>query len=201
MDGVTISLLTHTPVRQLLCASRPAALRLEELQFTLGEGPCIDAARDRVPVLVADLHGELTRWPLFGACARELLPQVGAVYGFPLLVGGQALGAVDLIRDQPAPADPPFLRRAELAVQAVAQVLLPVYRRLLADEEAPPWEPTDMIATHWGATYRAAGMLAVRRGITVLEALDRMRAEAFVTGRPLSAIAADLLDPPPTSDG
>ncbi|WP_406725059.1 GAF domain-containing protein [Streptomyces sp. GD-15H] len=84
VDGATLSLLTDTPSRQLLAASNDAALLLEEIQFTVLEGPCISAARTGEPVAVADLRHELTLWPLFGAMVREKLPHVGSVYALPL---------------------------------------------------------------------------------------------------------------------
>ncbi|MFH9706999.1 hypothetical protein ACH4MW_00460 [Streptomyces luteogriseus] len=53
-DGATLSLLTDTPARRLLAASDATALRLEEIKFTVLEGPCITAA-------AAGVSGRL--WP------------------------------------------------------------------------------------------------------------------------------------------
>lgn len=93
VDGATLSLLTDTPSRQLLAASDDAdALLLEEIQFTVLEGPCISAARTGEPVAVDDLRHELTPWPLFGAMAREKLPGVGSVYALPLFFGDYVPG-------------------------------------------------------------------------------------------------------------
>ena len=41
-------------------ASDPTAHRVEELQFTLGEGPCHDAVRSGVPVFAPNLSGDTT---------------------------------------------------------------------------------------------------------------------------------------------
>lgn len=83
VDGVTLSLLTDTPSRQLLAASGDAALLLEDIQFTVLEGPCITAAQTGEPVAVHDLRDGLTPWPLFGATVRERLPEVGSIYALP----------------------------------------------------------------------------------------------------------------------
>ena len=41
--------------RATVCATDDVAARVEEMQFVLGEGPCVDAAAARSPVFVADL--------------------------------------------------------------------------------------------------------------------------------------------------
>ena len=55
IDGAAISLHTASTLRQTLYASDPTSDLLEELQFTLGEGTCMDAARTGRPVLVPDM--------------------------------------------------------------------------------------------------------------------------------------------------
>ena len=43
-DGVALAVLTRwRRLRDLLYASDPIARRLDELQYTIGEGPCFDA--------------------------------------------------------------------------------------------------------------------------------------------------------------
>src|SRR5205823_4573788 len=68
------------------CSSSEVSAPIQQLQFTLGEGPCIDACTLGRPVLEPDLDAPRTRrWIAFtpaavGAGAR-------AVFGFPLHVG------------------------------------------------------------------------------------------------------------------
>ncbi|MFK8843983.1 hypothetical protein [Streptomyces sp. Ac-502] len=56
-----------------------------------------------------------------------------------------------------------------------------------------PWRPAWPVDDHWGTTYRAAGALAGLLSISVSEALARLRAGAFTTGRPLPALAREVL--------
>ncbi|HWM01866.1 MAG TPA: hypothetical protein VNP92_05965, partial [Actinophytocola sp.] len=56
VDGAAISLLTASVSRQTLWATDPTAELLEDLQFTLNEGACMEAATTGNPVLVPDLH-------------------------------------------------------------------------------------------------------------------------------------------------
>src|ERR687890_2622976 len=69
VDGAAISLLTGTVARQTLAATDETAELLEDLQFTLTEGACMEAASTGSPVLVADLRqrSEVPRWPVFAA--------------------------------------------------------------------------------------------------------------------------------------
>ncbi|GAA2447371.1 GAF and ANTAR domain-containing protein [Streptomyces glaucus] len=197
MDGATLSLLTDTPSRQLLAASDDAALLLEEIQFTVLEGPCIGAARTGEPVAVDDLDGGLTPWPLFGATMRERLPQVRSVYALPLFFGDYVLGTVDLLALRPHALDADALREASRVADAVTAALLPTREMLLTGTRAPAWEPEQVVRAHWFDTARAIGALVSRRGVTPEDALALMRAAAFRTGRSLADITADVLRDPP----
>ncbi|MDG4858526.1 GAF and ANTAR domain-containing protein [Streptomyces sp. T-3] len=197
MDGASLSLFTDTPHRQLLCATSPAALRLEELQFGLGEGPCVTAAETGTKVIVSDVRQNLSRWPLFGPCAQDQLPDVGAIYAFPLQHGAhRALGAADVLCHQPLDPDPDIIERGVVAARITAMALVTVYQATYDRGRLPPWEPVDVLDTYWGATHRAVGMLAECRDITIDEALARMRARSFGSGRSLPDIAKEVLADP-----
>ncbi|MFI8194275.1 GAF and ANTAR domain-containing protein [Streptomyces sp. NPDC085946] len=200
MDGVTLSLLTDTPSRQLLAASNDAALLLEEIQFTVLEGPCISAARSGQPVAVDDLRHDLTPWPLFGAMVREKLAEAGSVYALPLYFGDYVLGSVDLLALRSHALDEDALEQASHVADAVTAALLPTRRMLLTGSEAPAWEPEEVVRAHWFDTSRAIGALVARRGLSPGDALALMRAEAFRTGESLADITTNILrEPPPAS--
>ncbi|MFI9771223.1 GAF and ANTAR domain-containing protein [Streptomyces sp. NPDC052415] len=200
VDGATLSLLTDTPSRQLLAASDDAALLLEEIQFTVLEGPCITAAQTGEPVAVDDLRQQLTPWPLFGAMACEKLPEVGSVYALPLFFGDYVLGSVDLLARRPHALDESALEQASHVADAVTAALIPTREILLTGNDAPAWEPEQVVRAHWFDTSRAVGAVAARRRISPEDALALMRAEALRTGRTLADITTDILrDPPGTS--
>ncbi|OUD01079.1 GAF domain-containing protein [Streptomyces swartbergensis] len=196
MDGTTLSLLTDTPSRQLLAASDDAALLLEEIQFTVLEGPCISAARSGEPVAVNDLREELTPWPLFGATMREKLPQVGSVYALPVFFGDYVLGTVDLLALRSQALSKEALEQASHVADAVAAALLPTRDMIVTGAQAPTWEPEEVVRAHWFDTARAVGALATRRRLSPENALALMRAEAFRTGKSLSDITRDILRDP-----
>jgi hypothetical protein len=195
-DAAAISLFPGTPSRQLLCASSAEALRLEELQFEVDEGPCITAAASGQAVLVGDLGREVTPWPVFGALVREQLPDVAALFAFPLSFDDQVLGSVETLLHHPRTPTTEIAEQGVLAARATATALLSSYEDLPPDA-IPPWLASDDLDEYWGSLRRAVGVLAARLGIDTGEALARMRAYAFRSGEPLPDVADSVLHDPP----
>jgi hypothetical protein len=84
VDGAALSLLTRSSARETLWATDPTAELLEDLQFTLNEGACMEAAATGAPVSVPDLAAgvEVRRWPVFAAALAEQA-EVGALFALP----------------------------------------------------------------------------------------------------------------------
>ncbi|MHC3473549.1 GAF and ANTAR domain-containing protein [Streptomyces sp. 7R007] len=199
-DGATLSLLTDTPARQLLSASDATALRLEEIQFTVLEGPCISAATSGEPVIVDDLGDVAGAWPLFVATMREQLPQVTAVHAFPLYFGDYVLGSVDLLAVRPGALGPDTVERAPQVVDALAAALMPARTRWFPGREAPVWEPEATVRAHWFDIHRAVDVVAAARQVAPEDALALLRAEAFRSGQTLAEITASILGQRPQAD-
>jgi GAF domain-containing protein len=193
VDAVTMSLLTDTPSRQMLCASNDMAAAVEEVQFTVVEGPCIEAAATGEPVHVTDLQAAAGRWPLFVAALHERCPDVAAIHAYPLWFGDYVLGSVDLACRTPGGMPAYAVEQAAEAAQAAALALLPIQRLLLEDDEYPSWEPSDVVRAHWSDTHQAISVVAARKHTSAATALALMRARAFSTGRTLAEITADIL--------
>jgi hypothetical protein len=173
----------------VLCSSDAASGTVEELQFTLGEGPCVDVCASGAPVLESDLGAPgFSRWPVFTPPA--LLAGVRAIFGFPLQVGTIRLGALDLYNDQPGALS------AEQITEAV-QLARMVTRKVL-DLQAGA-EPGVLAAQLAGSdtlrapVHQASGMLSARYDIGVDEAFLRLRAYAFAAERPINDVARDVV--------
>lgn len=192
VTGAGISVVTTAGVRAVVCATDEVSARIEELQFTLGEGPCVDAANDGVPILVADLQhpGDLLveLWPGFmdGAAAVA----VRAVFAFPLRIGAIHLGALDLYRDRPGPLPDVDLSAALVAADAAAIALLEV------DATGPGAFVDDAKArsAYQLQVHQATGMVQVQLGIPTQEAFVMLRARAFSTDRPMLEVAQDVVE-------
>jgi len=109
-----------------VAASDAAALRFEELQTELGEGPCLAAYETGEAVSVADLSDE-TRFPDFAPRAVEA--GLGAVFTFPLRHGDERLGALDLYRDTPGALSPAAMDAAQTLADVAAAYLLNAHAR------------------------------------------------------------------------
>src|SRR5207237_4547428 len=100
--GAGVMFMSGEISRGSLCTSDEVSQLIEELQYTLGEGPCVDAYQQDRVVAEPDLADPVTRrWlaftpPAVAAGAR-------AVFGFPLRVGTVRLGALNLYRDRSGP--------------------------------------------------------------------------------------------------
>jgi hypothetical protein len=181
--------VTSTGHRATVCATDEVAALIEERQFTLGEGPCVDAAGSLSPVLVPDLLLDRTaasRWPALVSAANAV--GVAAIFAFPLRIGAVSLGAYDLYRRTAGELDVPELRAALLCADALAVLLLDLIH------DAPALAD-DAIT---GAAYRfqvhgAAGIVRVQMGIPVEVALLHLRAAAYASGRPVDQIAEDVI--------
>lgn len=175
--------------RGSLCSTDAVSQLIEDLQYTLGEGPCIDAYQLDQVVTEPDLaQPETRRWVAFTAPALEA--GVRAVFGFPLRVGTVRLGAMNLYRDKPSPLTDDQ--------HADALVLADVAARWVLETQAGA--PPDTVAAELetGADFHfvvhnAAGMISVQQGISVAEALVRLRAHAFGADRPLADVAQDVV--------
>ena len=180
MSGAGIMLMTSDIPRGSLCSTNSLSALIEDLQFTFGEGPCIDAYHQDRPVLEPDLADpDAARWMAFSPPAVHA--GVRAVFGFPVQVGVVRLGALNLYRDEPG--DLSNDQHADSLVMADVAALAV----LAMQAEAPPGAVAFELAA--GANFRsvvhqASGMLSVQLGVSVGEGLLRMRAYAFSHGLP-----------------
>jgi hypothetical protein len=190
VTGVALALMTDVgPSGVVLAATDARARQLEELQFALDEGPCVEASRGDCPVL----HPELTatgsvRWPRYGAAALEA--GVHAIFAFPLQVGAVRIGVLDLYRDTPG-----RLSAVELAdglAFAEAAIVLLLY---LQDHPGPDGERSALTGPIDGQAevHQATGMISIQLGVSLTEALLRLRAYAYQTGQTVTAIAAEVI--------
>jgi hypothetical protein len=189
VDGAGIMLMSGDIPRGSLCSTNAVSHLIEELQYTLGEGPCVDAYRQDKVVAEPDLADPVTpRWVAFTPPA--LAAGVRAVFGFPMRSGMVRLGALNLYRDWPGPLTD--------GQHADALVLADVAARWVLETQAGA--PPDAVADELEAgadfhfvVHNAAGMVSVQQGISVTEALIRLRAHAFSSDRLLADVADDVI--------
>jgi hypothetical protein len=188
--GAGIMLMTGDFPRGSLCTTDEISALIEELQFTFGEGPCVDAFRNDAPVLEPDLvNPENTRWVAFSGPAIEAGAR--AVFGFPLQVGAVRLGALNLYRNYSGPLTNDQHANALVMADVAAQAVL------VLQANAAPGQLAAEVERHANFQYivhQASGMIAAQLGIGVNEALLRLRAHAIGNERRLAEVAADVVN-------
>jgi hypothetical protein len=188
VDGAAISLQTASTSSQTLCATDATAELLEDLQFSLGEGACVEAAVTGRPVLVPNMHHstEVSRWPTFAAAVVEQ-SDVGALFAMPFQWGTINLGVMDLYRTAPGSLSDAQLRDAVGAADMAALMFLGVR----TDPGNGQW--LDQSLHGRAEIHQATGMVLAQLGVSATDALARMRAYAFVEQRLLSDVAHDVV--------
>ena len=197
VDGAAISLLTATVSRETLWASDATAERLEDLQFSLNEGACMQAAATGAPVLVPDLHHstEAARWPIFAAAVAEQT-DVQALFALPLQWGVTNLGVLDMYRSVAGELSPSQWRDAVSAANVAALMILGLRTdpgaASLDSDAAAGW--ADHSSGSRAEIHQATGMVLAQLQVSATEALARLRAYAFVEQRLLDDIARDVVN-------
>ena len=190
VSGAGLMLMSGDVSRGSVVTTDAVSTLIEELQFTLGEGPCLDAYHQDRPVLEPDLADpEVARWlaftpPAVAAGAR-------AVFGFPLHVGSVRLGALNLYCRRPSTLSEEQHADALVMADVAAQALL------LMQAHAPPGALAVELADSAGlqfVVHQASGMVAAQLDVGVTQALIRLRGHAFAHGHRLVEVAQDVVD-------
>jgi len=189
VNGAGVMLMSGDIPCGSLGASDEVSKLIEDLQYTLGEGPCVDAYQLDAAVAEPDLADPgARRWLAFTPPALDA--GVRAVFGFPLRTGSVRLGALNLYRDQPGPLSADQHADALVVADVTARWVLE------AQAGAPPGAVAKEVesgADFHFAVHNAAGVVSVQEDVSVTEALIRLRAFAFSNNRPLTDVARDII--------
>ena len=192
VDGAGLTVVVTPTVRETVSATDAVAADLEELQLTLGQGPCMDTFTRGGPVLAGDLRSSefFARWPVFAPAALDAGAR--AVFALPLHIGAISLGVLDLYRARPGGLDSKELADA-LAFADVAGMLL-LDRTASAEPGGAElaWQH-DNASAHQAVVHQATGMMLVQLGVSAEAAFARLRAYAYAHDRRLSDVARDVV--------
>jgi hypothetical protein len=201
VDGAAVSIIHEGATRGTFGSANEVSRRVDEYQFTFGEGPCLDAAASSRAVLVPDLDSPLElRWPGFTGAA--LSEGIRGVFAVPIMVTSVCVGALDLFRAGPGPLVEDQLAGAFMAANLASLTLLdsvtgPADRkddlddRLLAEGEDAWGRLAELDRIE---VYQATGMLIAQLDVGPAEALVRLRAHAIATGQTASQVAWAIVE-------
>jgi hypothetical protein len=187
VDGAAVSIVSNGVMHGTFGSSSELSRRLDEFQFTFGEGPCLDSVRDAQAVLVGDLQDpEETRWPAYAEAVLDA--GVRAVYALPVPFANTHIGALDLYRIAPWMLGGHGLVGGFVAAELAAVPLLDLMAAQVdaqaagtsssdLDQAQAQLGPSDRLEVH-----QATGMVMAQLNVGPEEALVRLRAHAFVHG-------------------
>ncbi|MGW8377654.1 ANTAR domain-containing protein [Streptomyces sp. ODS28] len=185
LDGVAVSVSVDGP--ELVCFSDEASARLENLQFTLGEGPGIEAARSGVMFLLADVRATAeARWSGFLSEVGKL--PVRAVFAFPLRWGALRVGVFTGYRSEAGLLGQGHTEEALVLCDALTEFVLRL-RLPHPDGSGSPGDGPGTMDLHRAEVHQATGMLSARLEVPLATAMSRLRAEAFALGLDITEVA------------
>jgi hypothetical protein len=194
VDGAGLSLL-NDDFRVPVGASDEVASLAERLQFTQGEGPCLDAARWSRIVIAGDVDIR-QQWPLFAAEFFEHTPYRGALC-MPLRLGPDMTGALDLFVKQPddlgaiSLTDAVAISDEIIDALTIAQAITGSVSKF-SDEPEPVWLDSGAVRNRTNV-WVAMGILMTRLDTTADAALAVLRGYCYSHSAVLDDIADDLV--------
>jgi len=194
ITGAAVSLMTLDGHRGIVSATDGTARRIEDAQYTTGEGPGVAAFETGCAVLVPDLDPSRTAalhaWPAFREATIGLPAR--ALFAFPLRLGAASLGALTLFHVDVAVLEGANLATAVRLADAASLALLDFIAGMSDRAEASPSSVID--AEYFRSEiYQAAGMVMEQLGVNIEVAMVRLRSHAFAMGRPTGDVARDIV--------
>ncbi len=186
-DGAGLTLLEQGRSSTIV-ATADFVTAVDDIQYGIGEGPCISAAREGRTMVSGSLGAD-RRWQVFGSRVARL--GVHSVVSLPLPTSDGVVGAMNVYAhakhtfdDRAIELGELFAAPAAIAVQN-AQVLAQTQR--LAHQLRTALEEQQVVE-------RAVGIMLSRSGGTAEEALDRLRRLSQSEHRKLVVVAQALVD-------
>lgn len=188
--GAVVRLLQPGGTAGVTVAARETPAGLVDIEFDVGEGPGATCYAQSRPVLVSDLAGrDGTEWPGFQHAAVE--QGVAAVFAFPLHLGAVSLGTLELFSPQTGPLTSEEVSLARAFAEIGVVVVLDGH---LTDPDGGLSPGFERAFEHRADIAQAQGMVMVDLGVSLVEAISRLRAHAFATGDSLSDLARKVID-------
>ncbi|MCF6508962.1 GAF and ANTAR domain-containing protein [Blastococcus sp. MG754426] len=167
-----------------VAASGDLALKLDEVQYGLGGGPCLEAATTGRPAVVADTRSE-PRWPAFGTQAAAL--GCGSILSYPLPVQERVSGSMNVYAGDLTVADD---RTRALVSRLAAYAVGPVSNMYLYETAVERAEHLAAALEHRAVIDQAKGILMERHKLTADQAFRLLARVSMESNTKLRDVAA-----------
>lgn len=190
VDGAAFTTMTSDREWETLCVSDPLVAEVEELQFALGEGPCLLAFRSGRPVLLPDVTAlGWTRWPAFAPAVADL--PIGGLFSFPVQLGAITLGVFTLYRREPGSLSTEDVSQVLRVTDLAGAALLALRAGQPVADGNDTWDEGSGVDRR--QVHQATGMLIAQLGVSAEEAFARLRGYAFAHNLHLNAVAGRIV--------
>jgi GAF domain-containing protein len=167
-DGASVALGESGTTRTVV-ASDVFVQDIDEIQYGLGEGPCVSALKEHKPFRSASLSGD-RRWPRFGPQAGRI--GIHSALSLPLLLPEREVGALNIYAlDKHA-----FDEEAErLGALFAVPAAVSVDNAIVLSKAHEFAEQMQAAVSSHAVIDQAIGVMISRSGNTADEALDALR--------------------------
>jgi GAF domain-containing protein len=186
-DGAGLTLLEKGH-GDTIVASAPFVAEVDAIQYGIGEGPCITAARDGRTVRSGELSSD-PQWVHFGP--RVVRLGVHSVLSLPLIANDQVVGAMNVYAHPQNAFGDDAVRIGELF--AVPAAITVQNAQVLAQAKSVAHQLQTALTSR-AVIDQALGILMSRAGSTSEEAFDRLRRRSQADNVKLRDVAQHVVD-------
>ena len=181
VDAVAVTFANEFANLEVLYATDDLAERAAQMEFVLGEGPNLDAARSAMVVEADDLRTAVSahRWPLYAAEAVEA--GVCAAWAYPIQFSAGAFGTVGFYSRQASRLSTEQHHRARAVTELIGLALV--------DPELGVTVTLGLRMT----VHQAAGMVMQQADVSIEEALVLLGLAAFSENARVTELAAEVI--------
>jgi hypothetical protein len=186
-DGAGLTMLEDDRA-QTVVATADFVHAVDDVQYGLGEGPCLLAVSSRRTQTSGSLGGE-ARWPRFGPRVGRM--GVHSVLSLPLLLPDRVVGAMNVYAHTKEAFGPQAVRIGELFAGPAA---VSVYNAQILARSQQLADQLREALTNRAVIDQALGIIRSRTGAGPDEAFDRLRAMSQSQHVKVAELAEGLVD-------
>ncbi|MBG0826555.1 GAF and ANTAR domain-containing protein [Planomonospora sp. ID67723] len=169
-----------------LVATDDAGRSLEGAQLHVGQGPCMSTYENDSAVTSFDVQTD-PRWPKL---AELLHPEVRAVAGVPVRLGGEPVGTLNVYQSAPYHWNESDVRTLQAYAHVIEQILTAA---MAAEEKSALADQLQYALDYRVVIERAIGYLMGKHDLTAAQAFTGLRKKARDSRRRVSDLAAEVL--------
>lgn len=185
-SGAGIMFITESGRLASVASSDETGRQLEEAQATVGQGPCYESYVYAHEIISRDLQTD-SRWP---ALRDHLAPDLRAVAGVPILLGGSPVGTLNVYRREPVEWDDSDIRALRAYSDLVAEI---IGAALAAHRHSTVAQQLQYALDYRVVIERAVGYLMAAHKLDAVTAFDGLRKRARDSRRRVADVAEEVL--------